>query len=127
MEDSNGIRTVIENALADAMLQGQNGQATVSVSSGGRTYVVHVWNIQRPFVPHFFSEDHFGLTPRQAEVARLLCLRRTNAEISHSLNVTIHTACRHVEAVLLKVGAGSRYAVGDILSAAYTQSCSNPS
>jgi DNA-binding NarL/FixJ family response regulator len=48
------------------------------------------------------------LTKRQADVAELLYHRRTNIEIADRLGISVHTAKRHVETVLLKLGATSR-------------------
>jgi DNA-binding CsgD family transcriptional regulator len=48
------------------------------------------------------------LTPREREVAALLTLRRTNAEIAAALGVSAHTARHHTESVLRKCGVSSR-------------------
>lgn len=50
----------------------------------------------------------FGLTPREAEVARLVSARRTDQEIADQLFVAVRTANTHVSAVLRKLGVGSR-------------------
>lgn len=50
----------------------------------------------------------FGLSPRQAEVAILLVARKTNAEIASELGISAHTARRHTEQVLLRLGVRSR-------------------
>jgi DNA-binding NarL/FixJ family response regulator len=55
--------------------------------------------------------DRFGLTPREAQVARLLGRGRRNVEIARELGVTEHTAERHTEHVLRKLGVHSRAAV----------------
>lgn len=52
-----------------------------------------------------------NLTPRQSTVAGLLYMRRTNAEIASECGISIHTAKRHVEMVLLKLRAKSRFDV----------------
>jgi DNA-binding CsgD family transcriptional regulator/PAS domain-containing protein len=54
----------------------------------------------------------FGLTSRELGVARLLAEGRSNEEAARLLGVSIHTARRHVEHVLLKLGVHSRAAVG---------------
>ena len=53
----------------------------------------------------------FGLTPQQARVAQLLAQRLTNREIAQSLAISEHTARRHTECVLEKLGVGSRLLV----------------
>jgi DNA-binding CsgD family transcriptional regulator len=52
--------------------------------------------------------QRFRLTAREAEVAMLLAQRRTNKEIARALAVTTHTAKRHTERVLGKLGINSR-------------------
>lgn len=51
---------------------------------------------------------HWGLTPRQAAVARLLAEGRSNAEVAERLGISPHTARHHTESVLLKLGVRSR-------------------
>lgn len=60
--------------------------------------------------------DRFGLTPRQAEVARLLARRLSNDEIAQRLCVSPNTARNHTEAVMGKLDVTDRRAVGDRLS-----------
>jgi DNA-binding CsgD family transcriptional regulator len=50
----------------------------------------------------------FRLTEREAEVALLLAQRRTSKEIARTLEVSWHTARRHTERVLAKLGISSR-------------------
>ncbi|NIP61103.1 MAG: hypothetical protein GWM92_21835 [Gemmatimonadetes bacterium] len=59
--------------------------------------------------------ERFDLTPRQAEVALLLARRRTNAEIAEALGISPHTARRHTEKVLLKLGISSRRKVRRVI------------
>jgi ATP/maltotriose-dependent transcriptional regulator MalT len=49
-----------------------------------------------------------GLTPREAEVLRMLPQGLTNREIGERLFVTERTAAKHVENILAKLGVGSR-------------------
>jgi DNA-binding CsgD family transcriptional regulator len=62
--------------------------------------------------------ERFGLTPREIEVARLLAERRTNREIAAALGISPHTAERHTERVLAKLGVASRTDVRARLAAA---------
>jgi len=62
----------------------------------------------------------FGLTPRELAVSRLLAEGRSNEEVARQLGVSIHTARRHVEHVLLKLGVHTRAAVGAKLREAET-------
>lgn len=57
----------------------------------------------------------FGFTEREGEVALLLAERMTNREIAETLDVTAHTARRHTEKVLLKLGLNSRFDVHEAL------------
>jgi DNA-binding CsgD family transcriptional regulator len=60
--------------------------------------------------------ERFGLTPREAEVALFLARGRRNAQIALALHVTEHTARRHTERVLLKLGVHSRAEVAAALA-----------
>jgi DNA-binding CsgD family transcriptional regulator len=59
--------------------------------------------------------ERFGLTAREADVSLLLAQRRSNAEIARVLGISPHTARRHTEQVLLKLGAKRRQEVERIL------------
>lgn len=62
--------------------------------------------------------DRFGLSQRQAEVARLLALRLTDKEIAARLGVSRHTARRHVELTMIRLRVHSRAEVGDLIAGA---------
>ena len=55
--------------------------------------------------------DEFGLTPAEARVATLLAAGLSNQEIAARLDITPHTARRHTERLLPKLGVHSRAAV----------------
>lgn len=55
------------------------------------------------------------LTEREREVAQLLCHRWTSREIASYLGISVHTARRHSEAVLRKLGVSSRREVASVL------------
>ncbi len=59
-----------------------------------------------------------ALTPREAEVARLLARRATNAEVAAALGVSPHTARHHAQRVLEKLGLRSRRGLGALLGGA---------
>lgn len=61
----------------------------------------------------------FGLTSREAQVARRLAVRRTNSEIARELHVSGHTVRKHTERVLRKMGIHSRRDVYGVISAAF--------
>lgn len=52
--------------------------------------------------------ERFGLTPAELRVTRLLARGRRNAAIATTLGISPHTARRHTERVLQKLGAKSR-------------------
>lgn len=60
-------------------------------------------------------QDRFGLTPREAEVALLLAKRMSSKEISQRLGISVHTARRHTERILAKLGVRSRNEVRERL------------
>jgi DNA-binding CsgD family transcriptional regulator len=53
----------------------------------------------------------FGLTRREAQVARLLARRATNREIGERLGARPHTVRHHVENISAKLGIHSRRAI----------------
>jgi DNA-binding CsgD family transcriptional regulator len=54
------------------------------------------------------SLAQFGLTRREAQIARLLATRATNREIAEQLDLSPHTVRHHVENVFAKLGVHSR-------------------
>ena len=56
--------------------------------------------------------ERFHLTPRELAVAQHLAEGRSNQEVARLFGVSIHTARRHVEHILLKLAVHSRAAVG---------------
>jgi DNA-binding CsgD family transcriptional regulator/PAS domain-containing protein len=61
----------------------------------------------------------FHLTEREMDVARLLAEGQSNAALAQNLGISVHTARRHVEHVLTKLGAHSRAAVGALTRSGY--------
>jgi DNA-binding response OmpR family regulator len=66
-------------------------------------------------LPDDVLQSRYGLTERQVEVARLLAVGRSNAEIAEALGLSTFTARNHTEQVLFKLGASTRARVGAIL------------
>jgi len=62
--------------------------------------------------------ETLGLTRREAEVARLLAQRLSNAEVAAALSVSAHTARHHTERVMHKLGVTSRAEVATRLRGA---------
>jgi DNA-binding CsgD family transcriptional regulator len=61
-------------------------------------------------------QSRYALTPREAEVALLLRRGNPNRAVAAALGVTEHTARRHTERVLAKLGVTSRAAVASVLA-----------
>ena len=57
------------------------------------------------------SLGRFGLTRREAQIARLLARRATNREIAEQLDVSPHTVRHHVENIFAKLGVHSRRSI----------------
>lgn len=57
----------------------------------------------------------YRLTSREIEVARVLARGLTNAELADHLGISPHTAKRHTESVLRKLGVKTRAAVAALL------------
>jgi DNA-binding CsgD family transcriptional regulator len=57
----------------------------------------------------------YGLTPREAQVARLLAQGLSNARLAATLGVSIHTVQRHTERVFRKLGIHARAAVAGVV------------
>jgi DNA-binding NarL/FixJ family response regulator len=49
----------------------------------------------------------FKLTPRQTEVARMMLKGLTDKQIAQALDISLHTARRHAETVLDRLGVSS--------------------
>ncbi|MGH3093231.1 MAG: LuxR C-terminal-related transcriptional regulator [Gaiellaceae bacterium] len=56
------------------------------------------------------APEAYGLTPRQAEVLRLLAAGRSNREIAVALVISEHTVARHVQNIFAALGVSSRTA-----------------
>jgi DNA-binding NarL/FixJ family response regulator len=54
----------------------------------------------------------YGMTPREIEVALLLCEGCSNRTIAHRLAISPHTARHHTQRVLIKLGVHSRAEAG---------------
>ena len=56
--------------------------------------------------PSSLGED--DLTPREAEVLRLIAIGRTNADIATALSISLNTVATHVRSILAKTGCSNR-------------------
>lgn len=60
--------------------------------------------------------DRFRLTERECEVARLLQLGYSNAEVAGALDISPNTARHHTERVFMKLGVRARSAIHRVLA-----------
>jgi DNA-binding CsgD family transcriptional regulator len=77
-------------------------------ASEGTTIVVVVERTDRCLPSDDELRSTYGLTRKEARVARLLAARRSNEEIARELFISPHTARHHTESVLQKLGVRSR-------------------
>ena len=86
-----------------------------SRSTGEHLCVIWVRRCKPRLLTALVLGDRYGLTPREIRVATLLAARLQSREIAEVLGISIHTARRHAEAVLRKVGVQSRAELRDRL------------
>lgn len=87
--------------------------ADLTDMTGGLLVMVERKGSGLPTTPELRAR--FDLTPREAEVARLLARRRTNREIADGLCISPYTARRHTEQVLQKLSVDRRTEVESVL------------
>jgi DNA-binding NarL/FixJ family response regulator len=68
--------------------------------------------VARASAPPPLLRQRYRLTRRESDVAQLLALGKSNAEVASALSISEHTARHHTERVLTKLGVSSRAAVG---------------
>lgn len=112
------MRLAIEPAGADGSVFEVRTTPIPSRGDAPAVIVVAIEPLRPDDRPQDFIQLRFGLTPRQAEVALLLADRRTTKEIARELGISRHTARRHAEAVLLRLGLNRRTAVRECLEGA---------
>jgi DNA-binding CsgD family transcriptional regulator/PAS domain-containing protein len=83
--------------------------------TAGPLILVSVERLTPEPLPDDMLRERFGLTRAEIRVARLLGDGKTNAEIAEALVISPHTAERHTERILHKLGVRSRAAVGAVL------------
>jgi DNA-binding CsgD family transcriptional regulator len=73
--------------------------------------------LTRPVLPRDELRRRHRLTERELDVTYLLAAGKSNIEIMRDLQISIHTAERHTEHVLMKLGLHSRTLVAEAISA----------
>ena len=84
----------------------------------------HVLEIsgERHLAHQLNQSKQFGLTRREAEVAKLLSQGRCNQAIARELNISEHTARHHTQRILSKLEVHSRGEAGAKLRGVYLSS-----
>ncbi len=99
-------RYALRASLAPAALWGQEGVVQLAVEPA-----------EAPTAAATAAGATHGLTPREAQVARLLARRARDPEIAAALGISVHTARHHSEKVLRKLGVRRRTDVAAVLAA----------
>jgi DNA-binding CsgD family transcriptional regulator len=86
-----------------------------TVGTGPMALVVLEQSAPQPLSPREL-QDQYQLTDREIAVSRLLAEGHKNSQVAQLLGISIHTARRHAERVLSKLGVHSRAAVARKLS-----------
>ena len=73
-----------------------------------RSVVVMLHRLAPRFLVAEELRRRFQLTPRETEVSQLLARGSSTAELANVLGISIHTARRHAEHLLAKLGVHSR-------------------
>lgn len=94
-----GHALTLDQALADVLVEGEEPSAHPPAPS-------HV-------VEALLTAPHGPLTPREAEVARLLIAGYSDRQIAASLAISTRTASVHVRHLMAKLGYHSRWQVAD--------------
>lgn len=99
-------RGEVPSPKAPLTVPGQAGELRLHAlpSSGGWTVLV-LEELREPQARELMA---LGLTEREAEVLLSIAKGRSNAEIALALGISERTVAKHVERVLLKLGASSR-------------------
>jgi DNA-binding NarL/FixJ family response regulator len=95
-----------EDSILDAMRAGARGYLTKDAGIAEISRAVHAAAAHHAGAPRQPLPD--DLTPREAEVLRLIAAGRSNGEISAELFVSAATVKTHVNHVFAKIGARDR-------------------
>jgi len=106
----NGAPSITLQVRTSASEYRVRGTAVHASDAGSGASMVVVW--VRQCRPRHLTLDalraRYGLTLREIRVASLLAARSGSREIAEALGISPHTARRHAEAVLRKLGVRSR-------------------
>ena len=100
---------------ASAAYQLQGSHVTAPRLGPGRTILIVARRAAAKAADRTALRDRFGLTPREADVAALIFDGLATTDIARRLSISVHTARRHVEQLLKKLGVHSRGAAQRLL------------
>ena len=125
-EDAHALYTTAQALVQDAQSPATDAplMCTRTVTICSEAYVLRLTTLDRatrgtlvsverdaPFPSAHTIQQHFGLTPRQGEVALLIAEGYTDAEIASRLFISVNTVHRHVARVLAALNVPSRSGV----------------
>jgi len=97
-------------------------EAPDSLTAGRLAFLVRVEAMFAKTLTSAEQRLRFGLTDRELEVARLLAAGASNGRVAGALGISPHTARRHTEKILAKLGVSARSGVGAALRGEATTS-----
>src|SRR5687768_8195766 len=108
MAAATSIRAVREVRIGEKSYRLEGRRLQTVADSAGPILLVHVEPLQAELPPADELQRRFGLTRKEACVARLIAEDQTNEEIAAHLSISPHTARHHTERVLAKLDVRSR-------------------
>ena len=105
-------RQVISNGYR-YRLEGHRLQTAIDVT--GPIVLVFVEPAPRELPNEAELRERFGLTRKEARVARLIADGFSNEDVAEGMSISSHTARHHTEKVLAKLGVRTRAHVRDVL------------
>ena len=105
--------SAIRTASASYQLQGSH--VTASRLGPSRTILIVARRTSAKPLNSTAVRDRYGLTRRELDVAALICDGLSTTDVARRLSISVHTARRHVEQLLRKLGVHSRGAAQRLL------------
>jgi DNA-binding CsgD family transcriptional regulator len=112
--------STVRTASATYLLRGSH--VTAARLGPSRTILVVARRTSAKVPDKAALRDRYGLTPRELDVAALIFDGLPTADIARRLSISVHTARRHVEQLLKKLGVHSRGVAQRLLR----ESCERP-
>lgn len=111
--------STVRTATASYQLQGSH--VTAARLGPSRTILIVARRTSVKAVDRAALRGRYGLTPRELDVAALVFDGLSTTDIARRLSISIHTARRHVEQILNKLGVHSRGAAQRLLREATSE------